>query len=163
MKEYHPIAIRLNDKLVVIIGGGHVAERKALSLLMAGSRILVVSPVITTKLKSLVKKGKIEWRKGFAKKQDLEGASLVVAATSDKRANENISRWAHQQKIWVNVVDKPILSDFISPAVLRDQNAIIAVYTNGRDPVLSRDLKNFVKEHWDEFLSYRDGLQKCAS
>jgi len=158
MKEYHPIAVRLNSKLVVIIGGGHVAERKTLSLLTSGSRILIVSPVITTKLKSLAKKGKIAWRKSIAKKQDLEGASLVVAATSDNRANENVSRWAHQKKIWVNVVDNPILSNFISPAVLRDQNAIITVYTDGKDPVLSRDLKNFVKEHWDEFLSYRDRL-----
>jgi len=60
----------------------------------------------------------------------------------------------------VNVVDRARLSDFISPALLYMPKAIVAIYTEGKDPVLSRDLKNFLKERWDEFLSYRDRLQK---
>ena len=58
----------------------------------------------------------------------------------------------------VNVVDNPSLSSFISPAVFRAGGAVVAVYTHGRDPVLSRDIKNFLKEQWDVFLSYRNRL-----
>lgn len=93
------------------------------------------------------------------KKSDVRDAFIIIAATNRTRTNKEISRWAKEHKSWVNVVDKPLLSGFISPAVLRTKEALLAVYTDGRNPVLSRDLKNFLKEHWDEFLRYRSRLQ----
>lgn len=157
-KTHYPLAINLEGRLAVVAGGGKVAERKIKKLLEAKARIRVVSPNITPGLKRLASRSKIVWVPGFVRNGDLRFASIVIAATSDHSVNKSVSEWARQQNIWVNVVDKPDLSDFISPAIFRKQNAIVAVYTNGRDPVLSRDLKNFLKEHWDVFLSYRHRL-----
>ncbi len=156
--SYYPLAINLEGRLAVVIGGGKVAERKIKKLLEAKAKIKVVSPVITPKLKHLVSKRKMIWIPRLARSSDLYSASIVIAATSKPPVNKSVSKWARQQRAWVNVVDKPNLSDFISPALFRKRNATVAVYTNGRDPVLSRDLKNFLKEHWDVFLSYRNRL-----
>ena len=154
--KYYPIAIRVDDKPITVVGAGPVAERKILSLLKAGASVKVISPNLTTKLKRLVKKDQLAWRRGPVKKIDLREGCIVIAATSDTRVNENVSNWARQKKSWVNVVDRAALSDFISPAILRKRRIILAVYTDGRDPELSRDLKNFLEENWDEFLSYRN-------
>jgi len=160
MKKYYPVALNIAGCKTLIVGGGLVAQRKALNLLQAGSVIKIVSPILTPRLKRLVKSKKMKWVSRRVRKADLSGSGLVIAATDDSVVNNKVSLWAKDKGILVNVVDKPALSTFISPAVFRTGKAIITVYTDGRDPVLSRDLKNYIKEHWDGFLSYRNRLSK---
>jgi precorrin-2 dehydrogenase/sirohydrochlorin ferrochelatase len=156
--SYYPLAANLKGRLAVVVGGGRVAEHKIKKLLETEAKIKVVSPLITPALKCLVSDGKITWISRIAQSSDLHSADIAVAATPSSSINKAISRWARKQGVWVNVVDNPGLSDFISPAVFRRGKALIAVYTNGMDPALSRDLKNFLKENWSVFLSYRSRL-----
>lgn len=154
--KYHPIALRLEGQAVSVVGGGPVAERKILRLITAGADVKVISPRLTSGLARLIRKGALSWCKRSVVRGDIDSARIIIAATSDKRVNKDISRWAQESGGWVNVVDDSALSNFISPAILRHRKSIIAVYTDGKDPELSRDLKNFLEERWDEFLSYRD-------
>jgi len=156
--RYLPIAIKLKDKRVIVVGGGKVAERKLRNLLDTGARVCVISPRVTGKIRVLVKNRTIVWKPRCLRNSDIKRADLIIAATDDSIVNEHVSIVARELRIPVNVVDKPTLSDFISPALLRLNKALIAVYTDGKDPVLSRDLKNYLKEQWDDFVSYRNRL-----
>jgi len=162
-REYYPVAIKLKDKITVVVGGGKVAERKVDSLLEAGGRVCLISPDATPGLNQLYEAGRIKWLRKRFNPQDLDSADFVIASTSDPEVNKKIRAWAKKHKILVNVVDQASLSDFISPAILRSGKAIVTVYTDGKDPGFSRDLKNFIKENWDVFLSYRRRLQKRPS
>ncbi|MFH1868609.1 MAG: NAD(P)-dependent oxidoreductase [Candidatus Omnitrophota bacterium] len=154
--RYYPIAVRLEGASALVVGGGMVAQRKILSLLESGAKVKVISPHLTSDLAKLAKDKNIHWVCRRVQRKDIKDAAIAIAATDDNRVNERVSRWARIEKITVNVVDKPALSSYISPAVFRTKQAIVAVYTDSRDPVLSRDLKNFLKEKWDVFLRYRD-------
>ncbi len=156
--KYFPIAVKLKGERVLVVGAGKVAERKIETLLAVGAEIYVVSPRATRRIKHLSSKGYIKWVKRSVERTDIRGAKLIVAATNNARVNKYISQWSHEFEIPINVVDKPVISNFISPAIVQFKNAIIAVYTNGRDPVLSRDLKNYLKEREDDFVSYRNRL-----
>ena len=159
MKElYYPIALKLTGRTVLVIGGGQVAERKVKTLLGFGARIRVISPNLTISLKKLLQSRNITWTSRVVRSSDIKDYHIVIAATSDAAVNKNISKWAKRRGILVNVIDRAALSSFISPAILRTPKAVVAVYTHGQDPVLSRDLKNFLKESWDVFLSYRNRL-----
>ncbi len=158
MVRYYPIAISLKNKRAFVIGGGKVAQRKIRYLLNANAKICVISPALTPELFRLVDAEKISWKNKCVEAKDLLGADIVIAATSDAQVNKNLSNWAGKLKILINIVDQPALSSFISPAVFKKSKAIVAVYTDGKDPVLSRDLKNFLEENWNEFLSYRHKL-----
>jgi len=158
--EYYPVVVKVKGVYVLVVGGGKVAQRKAMGLLKAGARVTVISPTVTTALGRLAKRAELAWLKRKVNRNDIAKASIVIAATNDVLVNKNVSLWSKKQKILVNIVDNPGLSTFISPAVFKSNKAIIAVNSNGRDPELSRDLKNFIKEQWDEFLSYRHRLQK---
>lgn len=155
---YYPLAVRLNAKLAVVVGGGKVAERKVRALRQAGALVRVVSPKATPALRRLAKEGRIEWVRRCAKSSDVKDARIVIAATNHLGINAQVSNWAKRNRTWINVVDQSALSNFISPAVFRLEGGIITVYTDGKDPVLSRDIKNFLKERWNDFLSYRDRL-----
>jgi len=156
--RYFPIAMSLKDRLVVVVGAGKVAERKIRSLLSAGARVHVVSPRANTVIRSLAKKNKIKWVPRVAQRSDLVNARLIIAATNKRLINEYVSKWAQQFNVPVNVVDESNLSDFISPAIVRFKKAIVAVYTDGKDPVFSRDLKNYLGEKEHDFVSYRNRL-----
>ena len=161
--EYYPVAVKVKEIRVLVVGGGKVAQRKVMGLLKAGAKVTVISPKVTIALERLAKRAKLKWLKRKVSKNDIAKARIVIAATNDTLINKNVSFWSKRLSILVNIVDNPSLSTFISPAVFMNGKAIIAVNTNGRDVKLSRDLKNFLKEQWDEFLSYRRRLQKRAS
>ncbi len=154
--SYYPLAVSLHKRLVVVVGAGTVAQRKIEGLLEAGAHIRVVSPEIAPGLARLISQKKIKHIARSIQKRDLHGAYIIIAATDDSEVNERVSKWAREERTWVNVVDKPVHSDFISPAVFRNKKSIVTVYTDGKDPVLSRDLKSYIKERWDDFLSYRN-------
>ena len=157
--QYYPLAVKLKGKTALVIGGGNVAWRKIEALLYAGTNVKIISPKVVDAIKTAVSDGKVKWLARSVKTGDIKSADIVIAATNKKNINELISKIAGKLKIWVNVVDQPAISDFISPALLYKGKAIMAVYTDGKDPVLSRDLKNFLKDNWDEFLYYRNRLQ----
>lgn len=156
--DYFPIAVRLKKKRVLVVGAGTVALRKVKTLIKTGAIIIVIAPDALSEIKALAKKRIIKWVQGSVRSSDISEAGLVIAATDDPLVNKNVSKWAGRKRILVNVVDRPSLSDFISPALLEKKKALIAVYTDGKDPVLSRDLKNYIKNKWNDFLSYRNRL-----
>jgi len=158
MLKYYPIALRLSKKPVLVIGGGAVAERKVRALLRSGAKIRIISPAVTPALERMAKRGGVKWIRRPARGGDIVNARIIVAATNDRRVNEKLGDRARQARVWINVVDNKDLSDFISPAVFRAKKGTVTVHTSGEDPALSRDLKNFLKERWNEFLSYRNRL-----
>lgn len=155
---YYPVAVNLTYRRAVVIGGGKVAERKIEALLDAKAKIKVVSPALTARLKRLSVQDRLVWVPRKVREADMRGVDIIISATNDAGVNKRISRWAGTRKILVNVVDNPRLSSFISTAFFRAHGAIISVYTDGKNPKLSRDLKNYLKEKWDDFLSYRRKL-----
>jgi precorrin-2 dehydrogenase/sirohydrochlorin ferrochelatase len=159
--DYYPVFLNLKGKKVVIIGGGKVAERKALSLLKAGARVTVVSPSLTRRL-SLLKSGE-----GFShlarayRDSDLRGSFLVVAATDSEEVNRRISRIA---PALVNVVDVPAECNFISPSVIKRGPLTIAISTSGISPALSRAIrKELEKIYGPEFSEYLRFLKKVRA
>ncbi len=156
--EYYPVAVNVKGAQVLVVGAGKVAGRKVTGLLKSKAKVTVIAPKVTAALERLAKKGKLSWLNRKVKKSDVAKARIVIAATNDTLTNKKVSSWSVRRGVLVNIVDNSTLSTFISPAVFKQRNAVIAINSNGRDPKLSRDLKNFLKEHWDEFLSYRAGL-----
>lgn len=154
--NYLPIALNLKGKKVIVVGGGKVAQRKIETLLSAGAKVNLIAPEATAKLRDLAEKRRIKFIERKVKKADISRAVLIIAATNLKTLNKRLSSWAKSESIPINVVDKPFLSDFISPALLQKDQALIAVYTDGKNPVLSRDLKNYLGETWDDFLLFRN-------
>src|SRR6185437_3041227 len=77
---------------------------------------------------------------------DLDGAFLVIAATSDREVNERVFRDAEQLGKLCNVADVPELCNFILPAVHRQGPIAVAVSTGGASPALAKRLRSQIAE-----------------
>jgi uroporphyrin-III C-methyltransferase/precorrin-2 dehydrogenase/sirohydrochlorin ferrochelatase len=139
--EFLPLFFSLKDRSVLVVGGGEVALRKVALLTKAQAKVFVVSPDVHNEIESLLEKsgGKILLRP--FEHDDVEGMSLVVAATDVPEVNETVAQCANQLNIPVNVVDQPKLGNFIFPAIVDRSPIIAAVSSGGSSPVLARLLR----------------------
>jgi siroheme synthase-like protein len=138
---YYPIFLDVEDRDVVIIGGGNVCARKAETMLKYGARVTVVSPEFTDEIKVWARNGAIRIKRKAYDAGDLEGASIVIASTDDQRVNEQIAADCRARRIPVNVVDVTPLCEFIVPAIVESGSITIAISTAGKSPALARTLK----------------------
>ena len=138
---YYPIYIDIEDRDVVIIGGGNVCARKAETMMKYGARVTIVSPEFTDEIEQWAREGKLAIKRKHYDDADLEGANIVIASTDDQRVNEQIAADCRRRRIPVNVVDVTPLCEFIVPAIIESGSVQIAVSTGGKSPALARTLK----------------------
>jgi uroporphyrin-III C-methyltransferase/precorrin-2 dehydrogenase/sirohydrochlorin ferrochelatase len=139
--DYLPIFCRLDNKPVLLVGGGDVAERKARLLLDAGAHLTVVAPELDPELAELAANGSIEWLAGEFASEQLAGKWLVVAATDRREVNALVYQSANRARIFANVVDDPKRSSFIMPSIIDRSPLMVAISSGGKAPVLARLLR----------------------
>ena len=138
---YYPIFLDIENRDVVIIGGGVVCERKAETMLKYGARVTIVAPEFTAAIDTWAREGKLSLRRKTYDAYDLEGATIVIASTDSESVNQRIAADCRRRKIPVNVVDVTPLCEFIVPAIVEAGNIQIAVSTGGKSPAIARTLK----------------------
>ena len=84
-----PIFVKLRDRLVIVVGGGVIAEGKIEGLFAAEARVRVVSPEVTPRIREWIAQKRVEWRAKAFEPGDLGDAFLVIAATSAPGVNGN--------------------------------------------------------------------------
>ena len=138
---YYPIYIDIENRNVIIIGGGNVCARKAETMMKYGARVTVVAPRISAEIEKWAEEGCLSIRRKMYDHSDLEGANIVIASTDDQHVNEQIAFDCRARRIPVNVVDVTPLCEFIIPAIVESGSVQIAVSTGGKSPALARTLK----------------------
>jgi len=152
---HYPLFLDISGKSCIVIGGGKIAERKVAMLLKFNAQVKVISPKINGALSKLLKSGKIAVIEREYKDGDLDGASLVFAATNKKDINVRIKKEAAMKGILVNVVDDPVLCDFIVPSIVKKGPIVIAISTSGVLPSLSKKLRKEISEYiTEDYIKY---------
>ena len=114
----YPSGLRLQGRKVVVVGGGHVAQRRVPQLIAAGADVRVVSPRVTPSIEGMVGAGEVTWlRRGF-ETADLDESWYVVAATDDPAVNESVSQAAEERRIFCVRADDATKATAWTPARL---------------------------------------------
>lgn len=146
----YPLCLNIAERLCVVVGGGRVAERKVGGILAASGRVRLVSPEVTPGLATLAGSGSIEWRKKAYRRQDLEGALLVFAATNRADVQQVIREDAQAAGMLINVADAPEWCDFQVPATIRRGDLTLSVSTNGRSPAVAAMVRRRLDREFGE-------------
>ncbi len=140
--DIFPISLKLQQQPCLIVGGGHIAYRKAVLLAKAGAALHVISPDIDANLLEIVEQSggqytKAAYGSGFA----LRDYRLVIAATDDKAVNQAVFEACEAENVLVNSVDDPPHCRFMVPAIIDRSPLVVSIATNGASPVLSRQIR----------------------
>jgi uroporphyrin-III C-methyltransferase / precorrin-2 dehydrogenase / sirohydrochlorin ferrochelatase len=143
--NYFPVFFDLAGQRVLIVGGGEVALRKVSLLERTGALITVVAPEIAPELAARAAAGTLTLAVREFAPDDLDGARLVIVATSRRAINRWIANLSESRNIPVNVVDDREASRFIVPAVIDRDPVLVAISTGGASPVLARRLRERIE------------------
>jgi uroporphyrin-III C-methyltransferase / precorrin-2 dehydrogenase / sirohydrochlorin ferrochelatase len=137
---HYPLALALQGRRVVVVGGGQVALRRVRGLLESGANVVVIAPDIDPELTALpVTVLARRYRDG-----DLSAAWLVHAATSEGAVNAAVAAEAERNRIWCVRADDAQASAAWTPAVARHGEVAVAV-TAGGDPRRARQLRSAIE------------------
>jgi len=140
--DIFPISLKLQQQRCLIVGGGHIALRKATLLAKAGAIIDIVAPEIEEQLLQLVTaiSGQ-HFAEVFSEKFLSTPYRLVIAATNDPQVNKTVFEQCEVRNLLVNSVDDIPHCRFMVPAIIDRSPLVISVASNGTSPVLSRQIR----------------------
>lgn len=156
VSHYYPIYVELQNKPVLVVGGGKVAYRKVKTLVEHGAIVRIVSPKLDPELKELVDDVHCFWKEKEYSSDDLQDEVLVFSCTEIEDVNKTVARNAMEAFRLINVVDDPDKCSFIVPSILERGDLSIAVSTGGSSPIVARQIRADLEEHYGD--AYKDYL-----
>jgi glutamyl-tRNA reductase len=144
-----PLALLLEGRACLVVGGGLVAGRKAEALLEAGAAVTIVAPVPGDRVKELLAADRVTvWQRAYEPGDLALRPFLVVTATDDFELNRSILEACKKMGILCACPDRGWeQGDFISPASFRQGDLTVSVSTGGASCRRSRLVKEHLARH----------------
>ncbi|HEX6243324.1 MAG TPA: bifunctional precorrin-2 dehydrogenase/sirohydrochlorin ferrochelatase [Polyangiales bacterium] len=136
-----PVALALEGRNVLLLGGGAEAEDKFAQLRAAGARVTLVAERTGEALRGAAQRGELIW---FARRfltSDLVGAQFVLLTDQDERLALQLKQLKARHAFWLCALDQPQHSDVFMVSIVRRGPLHIAIGTGGGAPLLARRIR----------------------
>ncbi len=134
---FHKVA----GRRVVVVGGGAEAAAKVRLLAETKAEIVVFAASLDQETGVAVIAAHADWRGASPTVTDLAGAALVFSATGSEEGDRDVAALAREAGVPINVVDRPELCDFYTPALVNRAPLAVAIGSEGVAPVLTRHVR----------------------
>jgi len=143
---YFPIFYNLDNKKVLVVGGGAIAREKLEKLLDFTTEITVIATAVDSKCQSLISKHSLKLYKRPYEVGDIDGFDIVIVATDTVVLHQSIFLESRNKNILVNSVDNTKYCDFIFPSYIKEGDLTIAFSTSGASPAFAKHIKRYFKK-----------------
>jgi precorrin-2 dehydrogenase/sirohydrochlorin ferrochelatase len=162
--SYFPAFLKLDNKKILIVGGGNIAYEKLEHLLDFTNDIFVISPEISLQMQTLINEKKLNFKKRAYQRGDIKEFAVVIVAVDNLDIQAEIFNESKEYNCLCNSVDSVDYCDFIFPSYIKNGDLTIAVSTSGASPAMAKHLKlylkNIIPEGVSLFLKEMKGLRK---
>lgn len=143
----YPVHLVLQDRPVLVVGGGNVAIRKIGGLLQSGAAVTVVAPDVRDEIRAMPVARILErpYQRG-----EVASYRLAITCTDDTAVNAQVFRDAEAAGVFANSADDPENCAFILPSVARQGELAVTVSTAGRSPALASWMRRRLEAELDE-------------
>lgn len=145
MAEVFPLFLKLSGRVVLVVGGGEVAERKVASLLEAGARVRLVTLAATSELEAAAERGALTLERRAFDPRDVDEAWLVVACTDDPAAQRGVGAACEARRVFCLAVDDLANATAYGGSVVERPPFVIAISSSGHAPALTRLLRAVIE------------------
>ena len=139
---YFPMFVNLENKKVIVLGGGKPALRKINSLVKFGCRIAVIAPRICDEIKLVPG---IAVHESNMSLDTLDSADIVIAATNRDDVNVKIGKYCKERGIEVNVEGNKNASTFLFPGIVSRDDLVIGITTGGNSGNVAKEVRNMIE------------------
>ncbi|MFD6949804.1 siroheme synthase [Nocardiopsis sp. TSRI0078] len=159
------LGLRMQDRDVLVVGGGRVAQRRVPVLIEAGARVTLIAPAVSAALEDLSSAGHLTWHRRPYAPGDVAGPDapaywLVHAATDDPGVNAAVAEEAEGARVWCVRADDRNASSAWTPASGTAGGITVGVVASG-DPRRAAGLRDAVVDGLsDGTLDARRGRER---
>ncbi len=161
---YFPAFLKLDNKKILIVGGGNIAYEKLEKLLDFTQNISIISTQFSENMLEKIKQYNLNFDKRTYKTNDIKEFGIVIVAVDDINLQAKIFEESKKYKCLCNCVDSVEYCDFIFPSYIKKDDLTIAISTSGSSPAVSKYLKTYLKnlipEGISEFLKEMKNFRK---
>ena len=151
---FFPLFVNVENKEVLIVGGGKIGGRKAQTLREYGANVTVYSEKVTEEAILADENIKVVNKNVSNDEAEIRELVkkyfLVVAATDDTELNDRISHVCMSENILVNNVSSKTEMNAMFTAVVKNNEFQIGIGSYGKSCRRSKALKGKVQELIDE-------------
>ena len=154
MNMWFPLFVNLENKKVLVIGGGKIAYKKITKILEYSANVTIVTEKIEEEKLLQLENVKIVDNKRIENDKDIIGELvkdyfLVIAATNDEELNENIAKICDSRGILINNISSKTEMNAMFGGIVKNDEFQIAVSTGGKNCRRSRAMKSEIQKILD--------------
>jgi len=165
-----PVFMRVENRHVLIVGGGDEALAKARLLAQSSARLRIVADRPEDALSIWAATHGAELLREPYRAAHLDDVILAFGATGDEAEDRRVVADARARGIAVNAVDRPELCDFFTPALVNRAPVVVAIGTEGAGPVLAQMIRSRIDRMLDPSLgvlatlaaTYRETVERIV-
>ena len=140
-----PVFFKTKGRFALVAGNGAEALAKARLLTESQIEIRLVAPAPSSDLAVFIIHSDIHHIARPFDASMLDGAIMAFAATGEGAVDRKIMSSARERNIPVNVVDRPELCDFYTPAIVNRAPVAVAIGSEGTGPVLTQIIRSRIE------------------
>ena len=142
--NFCPIFLNMNEKSVLLVGGGKIACRKLKILLNFTKNVVLVSKSFNDEIKEVILNNNLSFYERAYITNEIKNFDLAVIAIDDILLQEEIYLQSKQTRCLCNFADLPHKCDFSFGAHLIKEDLIISISTNGGAPSVIKEFKKWL-------------------
>ena len=139
--QHFPIFIAVQNRQIVLSGGGEAAVAKLRLLMKTEAKIVTFAAKACDEIKTWAAQDRLQLVPRALNSGDVTGAVLFYAANENAEEDARAANIAKAEGALVNIVDNLAESQFITPAIVDRDPVTVAIGTEGAAPVLARAIK----------------------
>ena len=143
---YFPAFFKLDNKKILLVGGGKIAHEKLLHLLDFTDDIFLIAKDFDTITQVTIQKYNLSFQTRTYREKEVKDFDIVVVAVDDLNLQEQIYKEAQNTRCLCNCVDSVEYCDFIFPSYIKQDDLTIAISTSGSSPSFAKHFKNYLKD-----------------
>ena len=155
MNMWFPLFVNLENKKILVIGGGKIAYKKITKILEYSANVTIVAEKIEEEKLLQLENVKIVDNKRIENDKDtieelVKDYFLVIAATNDEELNENIAKICDSLGILINNISSKTEMNAMFGGIVKNDEFQIAVSTGGKNCRRSRAMKSEIQKILDK-------------
>jgi precorrin-2 dehydrogenase/sirohydrochlorin ferrochelatase len=144
--SFFPAYFNLENKRILLIGGGYIALEKLEKLVDFTEEIDVIAKEVSEEFLLFAQKHHLSIEKRAYVVGDILSYDVVIVATDTVTLHKAIYEESRTTRILVNSVDNTAYCDFIFPSYIKKGDLTISISTSGASPAMAKRLRAYIEK-----------------
>jgi precorrin-2 dehydrogenase/sirohydrochlorin ferrochelatase len=162
--SYFPAFLQLEEKKILLVGGGAIAAEKLEKLLEFTKEITIVAKEMGEEVRVMAAEHCLSLLMRPYREREAPLYDLVIGATATAELHRQIFEETRSSRVLVNSVDDTRYCDFIFPSYVKQGDLTVAFSTSGASPAFAKHIRRWFQETLPEgvdgFLEEMKRLRK---